>query len=105
MGVCNCSDHRARGTGHDDSAGGVPQRSPSPPEWDGLHKVDSKKFSAAYLAPDADFKSYTKVLIDPTEAAFRKNWQRNYNSSQSDLSQWILDDEARTMLAAAQSGF
>jgi hypothetical protein len=29
----------------------------------------------------------------------------HYNSSQSDLSQWILDDEAHTMLAAVQSGF
>jgi hypothetical protein len=83
----------------------VAQKSLSAAEWDGLHKVDSKKFTAAYLAPDADFKAYTKMLIDPTEAAFRKNWQRNYNSSQLDLSQRISDDDARKMLAAAQSGF
>jgi hypothetical protein len=77
----------------------------APADWDGLHKVESKKFDAAYLAPGADFKAYTKVMLDPTEAAFRKNWQRDWNDEHSlDLEQRITDDTARKMLTAVQTG-
>jgi hypothetical protein len=76
----------------------------TPTEWDGLSKVESKKFDAAYLAPGTDFKAYTKVMLDPTEAAFRKNWQRDWNSSHIDLEQRISDEEARKILSAAQTG-
>ena len=52
-----------------------------PPAWDGLVRVKSKRFSYVYLLPGADFRAYGKVIIDPTQLAFRKNWQRDYNSS------------------------
>lgn len=32
-----------------------------------------------YLAPKADFRPYTKVMVDPTEVAFDKNWIRDYS--------------------------
>lgn len=76
----------------------------APTEWDGLQKVESKKFDAAYIAPGTDFKAYTKVMIDPTEAAFRKNWQKNWNNEHLDLDQRISDDEARKILTAVQTG-
>ncbi|HEY5710479.1 MAG TPA: DUF3313 family protein [Allosphingosinicella sp.] len=47
---------------------------------EGLVKVQGARLDAAYLMPGVDFRSYTKVMLDPTEVAFRRNWQRNYNS-------------------------
>src|SRR5436190_1305918 len=57
-----------------------------PATWDGLTLVKSKRFDAVYLAPDADFSSYRKVMLDPTEVAFRKNWVSDYNSTVMGLS-------------------
>ena len=48
---------------------------------DGLVKVKSKRLKAVYLKPGADFRVYHKVLLEPTQVAFRKGWQREYNSS------------------------
>jgi hypothetical protein len=53
----------------------------SPTTWDGLVRVASKKLKFVYLAPGADFRSYTKVMIDPTEVAFDKQWLDNYNEN------------------------
>ncbi|HEV7690748.1 MAG TPA: DUF3313 family protein [Hyphomonadaceae bacterium] len=75
-----------------------------PDTWDGLHLVSSMNFDAAYLAPGADFRSYTKVMLDPTEAAFRKDWQRRHNEQVVDLDRRITDEEARNILEAAQTG-
>jgi hypothetical protein len=50
-----------------------------PASWDGLVKVKSKKLAAVYLQPGADFTGYKRVMIDPTEVAFEKNWARDYN--------------------------
>ena len=36
------------------------------PNWDGLVKVEAKKLDEVYLLPQADFRDYTKVMIDPT---------------------------------------
>jgi hypothetical protein len=46
----------------------------APATWDGLVHVKSKKVAALYLLPNADFRSYSQVLFDPPEVAFRKNW-------------------------------
>jgi hypothetical protein len=74
-------------------------------DWNGLHKVETKRFDEAWLLPGADFKTYTRVMIDPTEAAFRKNWQKDWNDKHFDFNERITDEEARRILTAAQSGF
>jgi hypothetical protein len=56
-------------------------RDPMPSTWDNLVRIDSKKFAGVYVLPGADFRPYTKVMLDPTEVAFRKNWKRDYNST------------------------
>jgi hypothetical protein len=81
------------------------QKKQPPAEWDGLQKVAAKKFDLAYLLPGADFKTYTKVMIDPSEAAFRKNWQKDHNNATRSLDMRITDDEAREMLKAVQTAF
>lgn len=64
-----------------------------PINWDGLTQVKSKRLDLVYLQPGADFRGYTKVLLEPTEVAFAKNWQRDYNRSSRDLSSRISDSE------------
>lgn len=79
---------------------------PAPPaSWDGLAKVDSKRMDAVYLLPGADFRGYTKVMLDPTEVAFRKNWVRDYNADSMDLENRISDADAQKILDKAGVGF
>jgi len=72
--------------------------------WDGLIRVKSKNIEMVYLLPQADFRSYTKVMLDPSEVAFRKKWQRDQNSSRMDLSRRVSDEDARKILDAAKEG-
>lgn len=65
----------------------------APTTWDGLVQVKSKRFALAYLAPGADFSPYHKVMIDPVEIAFKKNYVRDYNSSHRDLGSKIRDSD------------
>src|SRR5688572_9171175 len=85
---------------------GSPAHAQHPPaEWDGLVRVESRHFDAVYLAPGADFGPYTKVMLDPTEVSFRRNWLRDYNNNALGLSNRMSEDEAREILDAARSGF
>ena len=45
-----------------------------PDNWDGLVRVKPKRMDAAYVAPGTDFRAYTKVMFDPAEVAFKKDW-------------------------------
>ena len=83
----------------------VPLTAYSQDSWDGLAKVRSKNADALYLLPGADFRPYTKVQLDPTEVAFRQNWQRDYNRTARGLSARIDDREASRIAEAARSGF
>ncbi len=68
-----------------------------PAEWDGLVKIKAKKFELAYLRPGADFRGYAKVMLDPTEIAFQKNWQRDYNSDRVGQGQRLSDKDVAKM--------
>ena len=76
----------------------------TPDTWDGLVEVKSKKLDTAYLAPGADFRPYTKLLVDPTQAAFRKDWMKNMNNRR-DLSRKVDDEMAMDILEAARTNF
>jgi hypothetical protein len=70
--------------------------------WDGLVRVEARKLDAVYLLPEADFSGYTKVMLDPTQVAFRKNWRRDQNRDSASLSGRISDSDARRILDAAR---
>ncbi len=72
----------------------------APPEnWDNLVRVKSKRMQHVYLLPGADFRPYTKVMLDPTEVAFKKNWAREYNSrTMRSLSGRITDADIEQMV-------
>jgi hypothetical protein len=76
-----------------------------PATMDGLTLVPSKKFEAVYLLPSADFHPYTKVMLDPTEVAFEKNWINHYNDQTIDPDARIDTNEARKILDMAKAGF
>jgi len=81
----------------------------APATWDGLVQVKSNRLDVVFLQPGADFRTYTKVMLDPTEVAFEKNWQRDYNRSASSLSSRVNDrdiqDAIRRGIAAANDIF
>jgi hypothetical protein len=49
--------------------------------WDGLVKLKSKRLDTVYLMPEADFRTYSKVIIEGPQISFRKNWQRVYQGA------------------------
>jgi hypothetical protein len=69
----------------------TPVAAKAPDTWDGLVLVKSKKLALAYLLPHADFGAYSKVMFDPPQVAFAKNWQRDYNRSTHSLSGRVSD--------------
>ena len=75
-----------------------------PVEWDGLTRVASKRIDIVYLQPGADFRGYTKVMVDPTEVSFRKNWARDYNRSTRDLSGQISEGDIRNAISKGVVG-
>lgn len=77
----------------------------APAAWDGLVKIDSTKLDAVYLAPGADFRPYTKVMLDPTEVAFQKNYKRDMNRDTMDPSKRITGSDMTRMSNEVQQGF
>jgi hypothetical protein len=75
----------------------------APATWDGLVQVKAKKVGLAYLLPDADFRAYSKVMFDPPQVAFAKNWQRDFNRSAMTLSGRISDKDVRDTVTQAEA--
>jgi len=61
------------------------QEQGSDSNWEGLVRVRSDKIELVYLAPEADFRAYTKVMFDPPEMAMRKDWLRDQRMNTSSL--------------------
>lgn len=79
---------------------GVAAAAKPPSTWDGLVLVGSKRLDLVYLQPGADFRGYSKVMLDPTEVAFHKNWQRDHNSSSRSLSSRVSDRDVQKAVSA-----
>jgi hypothetical protein len=77
------------------------QTSESP---DGLVKVTPRRMELAWLRPGADFRPYTKVIVDPTQVAFRPDWRKDYNLNAS-VGAWVSQEQADKIMAAAQTNF
>ncbi len=82
---------------------------------DGLELVRSDKHSAVYIKPEAQLDIYNEFAIVPCEVAFRKNWQRDYNSSHRSSGQQIkerdidrikreLGEECNALIAGGGAG-
>ena len=84
---------------------GLPSLASAQASWDGLVQTQSRRFNQVFLAPGADFRPYTKVMLDPPEVAFERNFVRNFNSSGRGLNRRISDADAERMLSDMQSSF
>jgi len=73
--------------------------------WDGLVEVKPKRLDAVFLLPGADFRGYTKVMLDPVEVAFEKNWARDYNRDAATLSQRLDQQDLERISQAARDAF
>lgn len=76
----------------------------APDSPDGLVKVTPRRMELAWLRPGTDFRPYTKVIVDPTQVAFRPNWMKDYNLN-AQLGAWVSQEDANKILAAAQTNF
>jgi len=73
--------------------------------WDGLVEVKPKRMDAAFLLPGADFRPYTKLMVDPTQVAFSKDWMKSINDQTRDLSRKVTDEDAAKILESARANF
>jgi hypothetical protein len=74
-----------------------------PPQMEDLVQVKAKNVGAAYLLPGADFRSYTKVMIDPADVSFHKDWMRTMNTRSG--APRINERDAQEIAAAARGNF
>jgi len=52
---------------------------------DGLTVVKADRHTEVQVREDVDWSGYTSYQMLPTQVAFRKNWQRDYNRKERDL--------------------
>lgn len=76
-----------------------------PGNWDGLVEIKPKRVDAAYLLPGADFRPYKKLMMDPVEVAFKKDWEKNYNRDAATLSQRLTPEHVEKIAQAARDNF
>jgi hypothetical protein len=75
-----------------------------PPTFEGLVRVASKNLDAVYLLPGADFGVYKKVLIDPVEVSFSREWMRGTSGSGT-IRRRVDEKDAQQIADAMRSGF
>jgi hypothetical protein len=64
-----------------------------PATWDNLVRTPSKRLKVVYLKPGASFAQYHKIMLDPVQIAFDKDWRRNYNSGTRDPGRMIKQSD------------
>jgi hypothetical protein len=74
-------------------------------EADALVKIKVKRVDKAFLLPGADFSTYKKVIIAPSEVSFQKNWLRDINNQRMSPSRQIKDSDVKKIIEIARSGF
>jgi hypothetical protein len=60
-------------------------REPTPPEWDGMKRVERGGLDAVYLREGVSLAKYKKVMLDPVDVSFDKNWDPKRTGSVSDF--------------------
>src|SRR6266436_5101912 len=54
-------------------------------DLEGLVEVKSQQFDHVYLRPGTDFRGYKKVMLNPTQVTFAKNWLTELNNRNSKI--------------------
>ncbi len=90
----------------------APLQAASPATYEGLVAVQSRNLDEFYLRPNADLASYRKIVIDPVQVTFRKDWNKDFvdphgstrRLSQDDVRR-IAGDTASAMQSAVAEAF
>ncbi len=82
----------------------MPATAQTPESWAGLVEVRARQLDAAYLLPGADFRPYTKVMLDEPQGAFRNNWLRSVNSGSASRARTrVTEADAERILATVST--
>lgn len=71
---------------------------------EGLQRVDSKTLDAVYWAEGAPLGAYEQVLIADVEVSFRKNWQRDQNSTRRGANDQVTEEDMDKIRDAVAEG-
>ncbi|HYS57647.1 MAG TPA: DUF3313 family protein [Burkholderiales bacterium] len=84
-------------------SGAVWSQAPSPPTGDGLVPIRSWNLDEIYLRPNVDLASYRKVVIDPVQVVFRKDWNKDFVDPHAATGR-ITQDDVRRIADETASG-
>lgn len=73
--------------------------------WEGLVRVRSETIEFVYLAPGADFRPYTKVMLEPSEMATKEDWSLTESRGHSSFRRQADDRFVIQELERAQRRF
>lgn len=80
-------------------SGTAAARETMPPTWEGMKRVDRPGLDAVYLREGASLAQYKKVMLDPVEVSFDRNWKPNPTGSVLGTTGKIDTQQIRTNLA------
>jgi len=90
----------------------APSQAATPATYEGLVAVQSRNIDELYLRPNSDLASYRRIMIDPPQVAFRKDWNKESpdlhgvtRRLRQDDVQRIADDTASVMQSAVAEAF
>src|SRR3954454_20458115 len=66
-------------------AGVAAAKEATPDSWDGMPRVKRPGLDAVYLRAGASLAKYKKVMLDPVEVSFDKNWDANRRQTGSNI--------------------
>lgn len=72
---------------------------------DGLHLKHQDKLGAVYTLPGASISAYQRIKLLDVYVAFKKNYKRDYNRDQMDLSNHLTDDDLQKIKGKVASEF
>lgn len=72
---------------------------------DGLVRVGSTFFDQVAVRPGADFRGYTKVMLDPTQVAFDRSWLKDMNANRITLLTRTTSEDADRIAGYVRAGF
>ena len=73
---------------------------------DTLVRIQSRSLDEVYLAPKADLRGYTKVMLDSAQVAFAANWRKNLNEEHiAQLEERTSPEDANRIADKVRKGF
>jgi hypothetical protein len=75
----------------------------TPATSDGLIAVQSRSLEELYVRPNVNLSGYRKIIVDPAQAALKKNWLKDTNAQRDVQRRLVPEDAERITQEAASS--